>query len=133
MISCGIIDWPWGHATFLSGGMFSAKLNIRAVQRRQCGHRALSCVLWRSDPDKDGHTSAVKQACLDSRYKAKLLFQHPYRSTLRVQNIRNTFLTLSFTPFCNQNSLNLLGHGLSKVLKAFHRDAGCVDSSASLG
>ena len=43
--------------------------------------------------------------------------------TQSVQNISNTFLIVSFTPFCTQNSLNSLGHGLHKVLKAFHRDA----------
>ena len=32
--------------------------------------------------------------------------------TLSVQNIKNTFLILSCTPFCPQNSLNLSGHGL---------------------
>ena len=31
--------------------------------------------------------------------------------TLSVQNIRNTFLILSCTSFCPQNSLNSLGHG----------------------
>ena len=41
-----------------------------------------------------------------------------------VQNIRNTFLILSCTPFCPQNSLNSSGHGLCKVSKAFQRDAG---------
>jgi hypothetical protein len=44
--------------------------------------------------------------------------------TLSVPNIRNTFLILSCTPFCHQNSLNLSWHGLYKVFKAFHRDAG---------
>jgi hypothetical protein len=52
--------------------------------------------------------------------------------TLSVQNIKNTFLIiLSCTRFCPQNSLNLSGHGLYKVLKMFHRYAGCVDSNAS--
>ena len=36
----------------------------------------------------------------------------------------NTFLILSCTPFCPQNSLNSSGHGLYKVSKVFHRDAG---------
>ena len=36
----------------------------------------------------------------------------------------NSFLILSCNPFCPENSLNLLGHGLYKVLKPFHRDAG---------
>ena len=44
--------------------------------------------------------------------------------TLSVQNIRNTFLILSCTPFCPQNSLNSSGHGLYRVSKMFHRDAG---------
>jgi hypothetical protein len=44
--------------------------------------------------------------------------------TLMIQNIRNTILILSCTPFCPQNSLNVLGHGLYKVSKAFHSDAG---------
>ena len=44
--------------------------------------------------------------------------------TLSVPNIRNTLIILSCTPFCPQNSLNLSGHGLYKVSKAFHRDAG---------
>ena len=44
--------------------------------------------------------------------------------TLSVQNIKNTFLILSCTPFCPQNSINSLGHGLYIVLKSFHRDAG---------
>jgi hypothetical protein len=42
---------------------------------------------------------------------------------LSVQNIKNTFLILSCTLFCPQNSLNVSGHGLYKVSKAFHRDA----------
>jgi hypothetical protein len=37
--------------------------------------------------------------------------------TLTVQNIRNP-------TFCSFKSLNLSGHGLHKVSKAFHRDAG---------
>jgi hypothetical protein len=45
-----------------------------------------------------------------------------YRHTLSVQNIKETFLILSCTPFCPQNNLSLLGHGLYKLLKAFHRD-----------
>ena len=47
-----------------------------------------------------------------------------WHCTLSVQNNRNLFLLLSCTPFWTQNSLNLLGHGLYKVSKAFHRDAG---------
>ena len=43
---------------------------------------------------------------------------------LSVQNIRNTFLILSCTPFYPENSLNSSGHGLYMVSKAFHRDAG---------
>jgi hypothetical protein len=46
-----------------------------------------------------------------------------FRYSLSVQNIRNTFLILSCTPFCPQNSLNS-SHRLYKVSKAFHRDAG---------
>jgi arabinogalactan endo-1,4-beta-galactosidase len=45
--------------------------------------------------------------------------------TLSIPNVRNTILILSCTPFWPQNSLNLLGHWLYKVSKAFHRD---VDS-----
>jgi hypothetical protein len=41
-----------------------------------------------------------------------------------VQNIINIFLILSCTPFCHQNSLNSLGHGLYKVSIAFHKEAG---------
>jgi hypothetical protein len=37
---------------------------------------------------------------------------------MSVKNIRNTFLILNFTPVSPQNSLNSLGHGLYKVLKA---------------
>ena len=44
--------------------------------------------------------------------------------TLSVPNIRNTFLILCCSPFCPQNSLNSSEHGLHKVSKAFHRDAG---------
>ena len=45
--------------------------------------------------------------------------------TQRTHNTQNTFLILScIQPFCPQNSLNSLGHGLYKVSKAFHRDAG---------
>ena len=47
--------------------------------------------------------------------------------TVSIPNIRNTFLILSCTSpfsFCPQISLNTSGHGLYKVLKAFHRDAG---------
>jgi hypothetical protein len=44
--------------------------------------------------------------------------------TLSVQNIRNTFLILSGAIFCPQNSLNCSVHGLNKVSKVFHRDAG---------
>jgi hypothetical protein len=40
------------------------------------------------------------------------------------ENIRNTFLILSCTHFRPQNSLASSGHGLYKVSKAFHRDAG---------
>ena len=40
--------------------------------------------------------------------------------TLSIANIRINFLILSSTP----PSLNLSGHGLYKVSKAFHRDAG---------
>jgi hypothetical protein len=43
--------------------------------------------------------------------------------TVRVKE-RNTFLILSCTPFCLQNNLNLLGRGLYKLSKAFHRDTG---------
>ena len=45
-------------------------------------------------------------------------------TTMSVQKIRNIFLILSFTPVCPQNSLGSLVHGLYKVLKMFHRDAG---------
>ena len=45
------------------------------------------------------------------------------RYTLSVQNIRNTLLILSCTPFCPQNSLNSSGHGLYKGPTALHRDA----------
>ena len=46
--------------------------------------------------------------------------------------IKNTFQLLSCTTsFCPQNSLNLSGHGLYKVSKAFHKDAGHVDSNGS--
>jgi hypothetical protein len=37
--------------------------------------------------------------------------------TQSVQNIRSTFLILSWNPFCPQNSLNLSGHGLYKDVK----------------
>ena len=47
-----------------------------------------------------------------------------HRYSLSIPNIRNTFVTLSCTLFCPQNSLNLPVHGLHKVSKAFHRDAG---------
>ena len=40
------------------------------------------------------------------------------------KHIEDTFLILSCIPFCLQNSLNSSDHGLYKVLKAFHRDAG---------
>ena len=43
-------------------------------------------------------------------------------------NIKNSFIILSCThpphPLCPQNSLNSSEHGLYKVSKAFHRDAG---------
>ena len=42
---------------------------------------------------------------------------------LNVQNIRKTVLMLSCTPFCPKSSLNLSGHWLYKMSKAFHRDA----------
>ncbi|KAK6296906.1 hypothetical protein J4Q44_G00330480 [Coregonus suidteri] len=44
--------------------------------------------------------------------------------TQSVQNIRNTFLILSFSRFCPQNCFNSSRHGLYKVSKEFHRDAG---------
>ena len=53
-------------------------------------------------------------------------------NTRSAQNIRTTFLILSFTPFWPQNSLNLSGHALRKVLKK--RSTGMlasVDSNAS--
>ena len=40
------------------------------------------------------------------------------------KTLRTSFLILSCTPFRPQNSLNSSGHGLYKVSKAFHRDAG---------
>ena len=43
-----------------------------------------------------------------------IIFVSPL-STLSVQNIRNTFLILSCTAFCPQNSLNLSEHGLQGV------------------
>ena len=50
---------------------------------------------------------------------------HQITSYIRcAQNIPNTFLILSCTPFYSQKSLNSLRNGLHKVLKAFHRDAG---------
>ena len=36
-------------------------------------------------------------------------------NTLSVQHVRNTFLILSCTPFCPQNSPNSSGHGLHRV------------------
>jgi hypothetical protein len=51
-----------------------------------------------------------------------IIFVSPL-STLSVQNIRNTFLILSCTAFCPQNSLNFSGMDY-KVSKVFHRDAG---------
>ena len=54
------------------------------------------------------------QSKLDTIYeKYYSLWVH----TLSLQNIKNTFLILSCTPFGPQNSLNLSGHGLYKVRK----------------
>ena len=50
--------------------------------------------------------------------------------SLIVHNIRNTFLILSCTPLCPQNSLNLSGHGLQGVEHSIGMLAH-VDSSAS--
>ena len=50
--------------------------------------------------------------------------------TLSVQNIRNTILILSCTPFCPQNSLNSSGHWLYKVSKGILAH---VDSNAPHG
>ena len=57
------------------------------------------------------------------------LYQAPlYKTSARAGTLsttgKDTSLIFSFTPFCPQNSLSSLGHGLYKVLKAFHRDAG---------
>ena len=53
--------------------------------------------------------------------------QRPYEIKrdykLSIPNIRNTFIILS-CPFCTQNRLNSSGHGVYKVSKVFHRDAG---------
>jgi hypothetical protein len=43
---------------------------------------------------------------------------------LSVQNIRNTFLICSCTPLLPSEKPQFDGHGLYKVLKALHRDAG---------
>jgi hypothetical protein len=68
-----------------------------------------------------GHAIALLPWSKDWRSNGTTI--HP-GYTLSVQNIRNTFLILSCTPFIPQNSLNLSGHGLYKVSKAFHRHAG---------
>uniref|UniRef100_A0A4W5QJ56 Ring finger protein 24 n=1 Tax=Hucho hucho TaxID=62062 RepID=A0A4W5QJ56_9TELE len=61
-----------------------------------------------------------------------LFFSLFFLYTLSVQNIRNTFLILSFTPFCPQNSLNSSGHGTLQGVKHFTGMLAHVDSNASL-
>jgi dynein heavy chain len=57
------------------------------------------------------------------------LYQAPlYKTSARAGTLsttgKDTYLIFSFTPLFPQNSLNSSGHGLYKVLKAFHREAG---------
>ena len=59
-----------------------------------------------------------------STYLSIYLCRSTSPHTRSAQNIRNTFLILSCTSFCPQNSLNLSGHGLYTVSKAFCRDVG---------
>lgn len=92
VMCCSIIDWPWGHVTLLSRGHVPCEAKYKGCTKEavwlSVGLCALSCVLWwwDPDPDWDGHARhfflpAVRQACLDSRCKAKCLFPKSRQSS----------------------------------------------------
>ena len=81
------------------------------------------CYIWFTEC----HRYAARDPCSLERTRIefqKTFWREQLQYTQCVQNIRSTFLILSCTHFCPQNSLNSPEHGVYKVLKAFNRNAG---------